>query len=138
MVKILDSKKFVIGSLIFAILMWSFAYLAGFTYVGLDTEAYNRGEEIPTIGLGYYGKITFGGYSSPLPEALTFQTEDGRVLSADEMVKFINPELNPYVEDGRVYLYTEEWSYWGKRIYWTSANPATTNIAKVLQFIRGF
>jgi len=138
MANIFQSRKFGIGIGVLIVLLWVFTYLINFTYVGLDGEAYSRGEEVSTIGLSYYGKITFGGYSSPLPEALTFQTEDGRALSLDEMVKVINPELNPYVEDGRVYLYTEEWSHWGKRIYWAPANPATTNIAKVLQFIRGF
>ena len=133
MASILRSKKFIVGSWVF---VFSMLYLMGFISVGLDREAYNQGEEVHTIGLSYFGKTTFGSVASPLPEALTFQAEDGRILPPDEMVKFINPELNPFVEDGKVYIRTKEWSAWGERVYWIPANPVTTNVAKALRFIR--
>lgn len=131
------SKRFIVGGWVFAFLMLFLAYLIGFTSTGLDRDAYNRGEEVRTIGLSYFGKTTFGGGAYPLPEALTFRTNDGRALSPDEVVKVINPELNPFIEDGKVYTRSTEWSEWGEKIYWAPANPVTTKIAGILRFIRG-
>lgn len=134
--RILGSKKFLIYIWVFTLVTWIFVYSVGFMHAGLDAKAYMRGEKVETIGLGYFGKTTYGRGSFPLPEMLIIQTEDGRTLIPDEMVQVINPDLKPFVKDGRVYIYSSEgYSEWGEKVYWASANPVTTSIAKALRFI---
>ena len=132
---IMSSRRFIVGILIFCALIWALVYLQRFAFTGLDRAAYDRGEETYILGLAYFGKVTHGGGVSPFPEGLGFKTEDGRTLSQEEMIKVINPELNPFVRDGKIYTRTREWSEWGERVYWTPTNPITTGIAKAVRFI---
>ena len=137
MVSFFRSRRFVVCIWLSIIPILFLAYFVGFTSTGLDRASYNQGEKVQTIGLSYYWETTFGGNAVPFPEAFIMKTKDGRTLSPEEMVEFINPELNPFVEDGKVfYISMKERTEWGEKIYWAPANFATTGIARLLNFIR--
>ena len=137
MVSFLRSKNFVRCVWLSIVPIWFLVYLVGFASTGLDRASYNQGEKVQTIGLSYYWETTFGGNAVPFPEAFIMKTKYGRTLSPEEMVEFINPELNPFVEDGKVfYISMKERTEWGEKIYWAPANFATTGIARLLNFIR--
>lgn len=138
MMKVLASRKVIIAIWVFALLALLFSYVVNFTSVGLDREAYNRGEQVETAVFMYFGKKTYGGGAFPLPEALTFRSEDGGTLTPDEVVKVINPALNPFVKDGKVYTRADEWSEWGKKVYWelTPTNPVNAKLVKIVTAIR--
>ncbi len=124
-----------VGILLFNFLVWGFVYFSWGVSPGLDRAAYDRGEEVHTIDLKYFGPKTHGPYESSILERMTFETQDGRRLSPEEAVQVINPALNPYVKDGKVYLHTPAKTEWGWHFYHLDPSPVSTTIAKLHRFV---
>jgi hypothetical protein len=137
--RILDSKKYRIWLL--ALILFSF--LANFILWRVSPtidrkESEKRGETVYTLEFSFFGKTTYGPWDSPLPEGLSFRTEEGKILTPQEMVLVINPALHPFVKDGKVYTRTPGWSRWGIKTYYEApVNPVTTRVANALRSIPG-
>lgn len=116
------------------LLSWSFVYVLGFTSTSVDRVSYERGETKPVLGLTYWWPEKQGGYE-PLPFQDRIQfTKDGRVLSPEEIVKYLNPELKPIVKDGKIYIHNPESFRWA-HVYWMPSSPAVSMFTKARSYL---
>ncbi|MFC1629722.1 hypothetical protein ACFL11_00640 [Patescibacteria group bacterium] len=114
------------------------SFVIALTIVNVIIPGYDRSDEqIPTIAIRWWGPRDYAAHYSPLPDGLELVFDDGRKATPEEMVLVINPELNPTVREGRVYLVDPARTEWDWQVSWLDPGPVTTPVGRLILFFRG-